>query len=544
MLKTKTPLLFLLLLSIIVLSLINNVQAVQLSNLGDYYYNGLTNYNPAYVIVFNKQTQQNDVLYVYAFNTTVNIWKVSDGSLYDSVGLNLPASILWGYGVFRYVGYGSLDGFWIVALCSNDAATSITAYLRVWFYNYTSKTCTQLSSDKSLTFWTNTSGWTCVNTGNAIIAWGNPIWRNNYEFIQWSAHAQTFDRGYNQWINTYFTGIMQLSNTQHLGTFTRVYQTQGARVNYYYPIISLTLPFDPNPSYIYGGNVFKQYDKSDPTFLYTKWDTSTSTYTVYTGNTYSYPTYTDIVYRMCDNKTMFKPIGFQYSIVSGKVYWSWYLGLAYNSLSLTKMQICQAIVLTDGTLQSPTSMTAYIINGICYNVDLRDPYTATSDTYFYHPNGYIFNVGYNSTTGIKTYIVDLGLSSTDIDLNVYLTGQQTFFRYIPSTKRVRLYILAQALPTVYNIPFQPPNKPTNPEEQTYPEQTITSLIGVVLPFAFLFIPALVLTYMVGKMGFVVGLIIGSVILVMSNLLPTWAIFLIGLGVIALIWSSMRRGSVE
>jgi hypothetical protein len=50
--------------------------------------------------------------------------------------------------------------------------------------------------------------------------------------------------------------------------------------------------------------------------------------------------------------------------------------------------------------------------------------------------------------------------------------------------------------------------------------------------------------MIGKMGFVMGLIIGSIILTMANLLPTWVIFLIGLGIIALLWSSTRRGTVE
>jgi len=531
----------------IILSFTPQTKAIQLTNLGTFTSSGLTNYNPAYVTVFDNETQQTIALYVYAYDTTIKIWRVSDAKLLDTVSVTLPMTPLWGYGIFRYVGAGSLDGFWIAALCSNDAATTITAYLRVWFYNFTDKTCTQLPSDRTSPIYSYSSSVVVNQVCDYLIAWGNPIWQNNYLYVAWSAHVRfwTGSAG-NGWHTDYIVGMMQLSNTQHLGSFTRVYDTTmiGNTCIGYQPIATVTFPFTV-PSVILAGNIWKQYGVNDPKFLYTSWDSSTGTFTAYTGSVYSYTAFTNILYRTINSRPMFKPIGNQYSVSSGKIYWYWDLGLAYTDISQTKMQSCMAsAIINPFALQSPNVNTLYAVNGIVYNVDDRDPYSAITDSYFYHPNGYIFNVGYNSTQGITTVVVDLGLSGLDLDYNVYITGQNTFFKFLPSTNQVTLYIIATAIPTVYTTAIEAPSKPLAPEETAYPSYAITSVMSVILPFVFLFVPAIVLTALIGKMGFVAGLLIGGVILVISNLLPMWTVFLIGLGVIALMWSSMKRGEVE
>jgi len=547
MLKTLNKIsLFFLLFAIIILSFSPKIEATQLTDLGTYSYSGVTNYNPAYVIVYDNQTSQNIGLYVYAYDTTIKIWRISDAKLLDTISVSLPATKLWGYGIFRYMGYGSLDGFWIIALSSNDVDNTITVYVRAWFYNFTDKTCTQLSSDKSVNLWSYTAQSNQVS--DYLISWGNPIWQNNYEFISWSAHVKfyytgTIDPG---WHSEYLVGIIQVSNSQHLGSLALVYNWNTVNNAYigFQPYISLTFPFDPTPSLVLGGYVYKEYGQTNPTFLYAVWDTG-GTFTVYSGNTYSYSGYANVLLRAINYRPMFKPIGFQYSISSGKVYWYWYLGLAYTDISQTKMQQgIASVIINSLTLQSPNVNTIYIINGVVYNVDERDPYTAITNSYFYHSNGYIFNVGYNQTQGLSTVTVDLGLSSLDLDYNVFITGQYTFFKFLPSTNQIKLYIIATEIPTVYTIPIQPPNPPTTPEDTSYPTYIISTLMGVIVPFMFLFIPAFVLTGMIGKMGFVAGLMIGGVLLVMANLLPMWAVFLIGLGIVALIWSSTRRGEVE
>jgi len=66
------------------------------------------------------------------------------------------------------------------------------------------------------------------------------------------------------------------------------------------------------------------------------------------------------------------------------------------------------------------------------------------------------------------------------------------------------------------------------------EQGMAQIVGMIVPFSFLFIPSLILGQEVGKIGFIIGLALGSFCLWMVGLMPIWLVFLIGLGIVALL----------
>jgi len=76
------------------------------------------------------------------------------------------------------------------------------------------------------------------------------------------------------------------------------------------------------------------------------------------------------------------------------------------------------------------------------------------------------------------------------------------------------------------------------------QQYYAPIINMIIPFMFLFIPALVLVPFAGKMGFVVGLTIGMFCLYMVGIMPLWGIFLLGLAIILLLLRGGVWGSTE
>lgn len=56
--------------------------------------------------------------------------------------------------------------------------------------------------------------------------------------------------------------------------------------------------------------------------------------------------------------------------------------------------------------------------------------------------------------------------------------------------------------------------------------------SLLVPFLLMFIPPMILGEQVGMLGFIVGLIISTSILYLAGLLPLWTVFLVGLGIIS------------
>jgi hypothetical protein len=82
-------------------------------------------------------------------------------------------------------------------------------------------------------------------------------------------------------------------------------------------------------------------------------------------------------------------------------------------------------------------------------------------------------------------------------------------------------------------------EPTSPEGYDY-----SPMMSMIVPFMFLFLPALILVPYAGKMGFIVGLTIGTVCLYLGGMLPLWVVFLLGLGEIVLLLKGGTWGSTE
>jgi len=77
-----------------------------------------------------------------------------------------------------------------------------------------------------------------------------------------------------------------------------------------------------------------------------------------------------------------------------------------------------------------------------------------------------------------------------------------------------------------------------PPQQT--EQGMAQIVGMIIPFAFLFIPTLILGHELGKYGFMIGLVLGCFCLWMVGLFPIWAVFLVGLGIVLMLLRSREH----
>jgi hypothetical protein len=117
---------------------------------------------------------------------------------------------------------------------------------------------------------------------------------------------------------------------------------------------------------------------------------------------------------------------------------------------------------------------------------------------------------------------------------------------------VKRYVLVklgsgfQRVISFYTQPYTPPTQitPPAPETETY-SIGVTTTLNLAVPLLFLFVPALILGFTTKSMiGFIAGLSIGSVISVIAGIIPTWAIFLIGLAIVLLLVKGRGGGELS
>lgn len=551
--KILTPLFFCFLVTILFANL-PLTKAVQLTQVGNANYNLVTNYNPAYVLCYNKETLKTDALYVLVnytgsgYTAEIKIWKIEDGQLLDSESITLAsANILLGAQVIRYVGYGSYDGFWVltVQLTCDNVNIKVTLYARAWFYNYTAKTSVYLG-EKSAVVIDPGSSLTATHYMYQIV-FGNPIYLSGRTWVSFQTHM-CFQKGVSWTYNGVFGGIFGLDTTTISGNMGVIGTTGGTdptKMDVYW---ATTQYSDGNPDLI-TALMFYRNNADYTTIALLTWSISTNTLSIYPTQlgTTSLITKSGCIWRGITPTTikkipMFKPVGIQKAVSGGYNYFTFYIPITYTSIGQTKMQYGTWVApYTFSSWGSFNHQTLYILNGVVYCVDARDPYSAISDAYFYSPSGVFFNAGYDAESGVKTILIQLGVTPSE---KVYITGQQTFWMWDSTTNKITLYILATAIPTVYEVDVPAIPETPSPEEPDYPSLVVSwGITAFLIPAMFLVFPAVLFGMVLGSLGVLLGLSLGVAIGFMSGIFPAWLLVVIALAMGVIFFSKMQKGEM-
>ncbi|RLE47540.1 MAG: hypothetical protein DRJ31_08680, partial [Candidatus Methanomethylicota archaeon] len=191
------------------------------------------------------------------------------------------------------------------------------------------------------------------------------------------------------------------------------------------------------------------------------------------------------------------------------------------------------LINSDGEIQDSRMSAVYYISGITYQVDLYG--SQVSATYWYNAlTGNMFVANYQQGS-VTTQTVNLGdLEPTE---NYYVIGLQTVFSF--SDSGVVLYVLGEPIEEPpYIVP--PDYQPTNPESETWGTEWTYTAVALAIPFMFMFLPAMILGEKAGVVGLIAGLCLSVTIMYLAGLLPLWAVFLAGLGIVALIFFGRER----
>lgn len=542
------PLFFCLLLTLI--ANFPSVHGVQLSYVGNAHYNYITNSNPAYVICYNRDTGENDALYVLVnYSTTstaeLKIWSIKDAEMIDSESLTLAsANIPLGAGVFRYVGYGSFDGFWVLTaqlLCtSNDI--DVILYVRGWFYNYSSKSATYLG-EKSQIVLDLSSSLTAYNYMFQT-TFGNPIYLSGKTWVSIEMFL-CYQKGDGYKINSVWGGIYGLSTTQIVGASASIAYVNTQSQPDGMDVLWSTVQFsESNPDMI---TALMFYRKGADTYVgLITYHASVNTLNVY-GSQFGTTNlwvrnnclWRGIIPASTKKIPLFKPIGIQKSVSGGNNYFIFYIPITYTNIGQTKMQYARWVApYTFANWGYFQYATLYVLNGVVYSIDVRDAYSATTDAYFYSPSGVFFSAGYDPESGVETILIQLGVNPSQ---NVFITGQQTFWEYNPTSNQIKLYILATAIPTVYEVDVPDIPETPRPEEPDYPSLVVSwGISAFLIPAIFLILPAVLFGVVIGGNGVLIGLALGTGIGYMAGILPSWLLILVALALAVLFFSKITK----
>ena len=67
---------------------------------------------------------------------------------------------------------------------------------------------------------------------------------------------------------------------------------------------------------------------------------------------------------------------------------------------------------------------------------------------------------------------------------------------------------------------------------------------ILVPFLIIFLPPAIISFTAGKVGFFIGLILTLSVGTYVGVVPVWMIFLVGIGLVLLLYSRFGRDSVE
>jgi len=543
----KTPLISLFFLLALALSFLPNAQALDLYSWSDYPIYGVSNNNPAIINI--KVGNETKSYYAYAHllswkSTTLNltIWDIERAEIKQSLTYTIsPAGsgsnwILIGIGLNTIWSSNGepLDSFLISVLTAEAGGTDQYERIRVQvlMYNFSSNTLSSLGNcDRNVNMQVNSdqiyqfSG--CYFT--------NLMYRQGYYiYAVLTIGRMNINYNYKTHLSIFMIAI---SSSDFSVQYTTGYINLGD-AQYKQPYFGWIDSSDLNADFIFLVLAYGDKDGSSMTFRFARWELSTWTLTILSNN-YGYNSWKtryvafgDGDYYSSDgvhnHLLKVKGIGKQ---VSGEQT-TFFAYIPFTSTQDYKGYLRQVDVTVDlgYNFQSfDFSYNAYVVGSYCYPADLRNSYSAITDVYWYNPaSTNIFSAGVGSDGTITTYSVNLG---QQVDSNTYLTGVNTYFKI--KTTTIEICLLASPIPTVYDV--TPPQPTPSPEEPEYPSYMMGVVAGLCVPFLFMFLPAIMLGKEAGVVGLIVGLCLSITMLYMSGLLPLWAVFLSGLGIIALIF---------
>jgi len=508
------------------------------------YTNGLSNRNPARITVWDNSLGNTTELIVYAYSNSSEARasgmttgidyeiKIYDENLTLIDTETFSASKEW----FCHHDYIAiienaepddyLDGFWIIGVTAWTYGTGNAYYYHyayAYFYNYTSKTLTELAT-KSLDRWKYINAAGCKLKSSGLFS--NTIYISNTHYVLGYIISEA-------WWEDSREGIKQEMFIFKLTPSSASIVNLGYG-QYYYNDIHATfmLPLPSNPD-ILGIMIIGE----DSAWIYSY---CRSTNNIIDSHGKSLDCLDDMVSRQFEKIVYdnYRRVSFtkvrhlQTSSTSPNVLTG---ALPFASVGMGKSALMwfDMLIYTGGTCSDIKTSAVYYISTIVYQVDLYG--SQISATYWYNAlTGNIFVANYQEGT-VVTQTVDLGdLEPTE---SFYIIGLQTLFKC--ESSKVIIYVLGEPIEEPPYVPA-PEYQPTNPESPTWGTEWTYTAVALSVPFLFMFVPAMLLGEKAGVVGFLVGLCLSITVMYLAGLLPLWAVFLAGLGIVALIFFGRER----
>ncbi|MGP3705251.1 MAG: hypothetical protein ACKD6O_08185 [Candidatus Bathyarchaeota archaeon] len=162
-------------------------------------------------------------------------------------------------------------------------------------------------------------------------------------------------------------------------------------------------------------------------------------------------------------------------------------------------------------------------------------FTDKKDAFWYSPVDNKIYYSYYSNATEKYVLTDVKLESTP-NINTFVCGQ---IYYYWSSENWKLYLYSGGKLFEIQIPEVAPSVP-DVGHPDYWSSSIGLVISFMLPFALLFIPALLLASMIGLAGLISGLGLGALVCVVAGILPFWSIIFLALIFAFLLFKGARE----
>jgi len=113
------------------------------------------------------------------------------------------------------------------------------------------------------------------------------------------------------------------------------------------------------------------------------------------------------------------------------------------------------------------------------------------------------------------------------------------FKYITENIGVTMYLPDEVI-SITITAYWLPSAEGEGEEEIDVDAWSTNIAGLIIPFMFMFFPAMLLGAKLGMSGFLGGMILGVVALYIAGLIPVWILFILALGIAYLLFKGLRN----
>ena len=533
--KALISLFFLVCLGLILSSVKADVETyqIEISNI-----KGLSNRNPAKVTVWDSSTDNITELIVYAYleyasdysqRYNITVYNADTLEYLWSADVSYSANIARYKVYFAIVEYAKpesyLDGFWVVTWVTWKWDDKFKVTIRAIFCNHTSQTVTKIG--ESSYQWYDSGYTTQYHQGSGCFS--NTVYISNTHYIACVGILEECTSGGETYKRSLVIGVVGLTTN----TASFIFGKTDYCADSYEKLYGCFMMYLPSNNYYLGLGVIQDMkitafciDRNDGSIkdVYAKGFTELKNLVkryskVSVGGRYAFSPLVKVRHIQTSTGNP--------NIVTGAV--------PFASMELGKsalMWVDLKIKYNTGDIDDISISPIYYVSPMVSQCDLYG--SQVSATYWYNPaTDNIFVANYQAGE-VVTQVIDIG--DVEADENTYIFGLRSLFKL--GTNKVIIYALSEPIEEPEYI--TPPATPTTPESPTWGTDWTLTAVGLAIPFMFMFVPAILLGEKAGVIGLIVGLCLSITIMYLIGLLPLWAVFLAGLGIVALIFFGRER----